>query len=241
MAEFSGYRRKVIVDPAPGRVAAAMEDDFHHFEVELEHRDGIITAVHAHPVRIPWNLCEAASRYLEQRLVGARLEEAAQADDPYQHCTHQFDIFLIAAAHVGDAERTVYDMTLEDADGPPRRALLLRNGEPVIDWMMDGSKVVSPEPYAGRELRKLNQWIGEIPRELHEPIRILRRGLMVGAGRSIRMDDLHSALQLPHLTGACFVFQPQRMPQAQPRLGVQQDFSANPQGLLADRATGPGK
>ena len=43
------YRRRIrMVTTEPGVVVGGLEDDFHHFEVELRHADGIVTHVDAY-------------------------------------------------------------------------------------------------------------------------------------------------------------------------------------------------
>ena len=59
------YRRRIrMVTTAPGVVVGGLEDDFHYFEVELHHADGVVTRVDASSRRWPWSTCPAAGHQL---------------------------------------------------------------------------------------------------------------------------------------------------------------------------------
>ena len=99
------YRRRIrLTSPVKGRVAAEMEDDFHHFGVELEHDGERVTAIQGSAARFPWTTCPAAAVEL-QGLVGAPLATRSTAIADHiparQNCTHMYDLAGLALAHCG--------------------------------------------------------------------------------------------------------------------------------------------
>src|SRR5690349_19371875 len=97
------FRRRILIlaDPASAqpRLRAALEDDFHHFRVELQARDGRIAWVHSEALRLPYTLCGEAPRAL-QALVDAPLSPVAHAvtrvTDPTGQCTHLLELAGLA-------------------------------------------------------------------------------------------------------------------------------------------------
>ena len=62
----------------PETVWGGLEDDFHHFEVTLQHDGAHVTAIDMHAVRWPWATCPAAGQGL-QALVGMELSDRSTA------------------------------------------------------------------------------------------------------------------------------------------------------------------
>src|SRR3990167_3132250 len=88
-------------DVAHLRVRAALEDDFHHFRVELEIRDGRITSIQAEAPRHPYSLCPAAAQALQALQGSAPSRQAHSVHrvvDPSQQCTHLLDLAGLAGA-----------------------------------------------------------------------------------------------------------------------------------------------
>ena len=56
MAAETGYRRRILIEPAPGRSTAELEDDYHRMVVTLTHSDGVVVAVESEMKRAPWTL-----------------------------------------------------------------------------------------------------------------------------------------------------------------------------------------
>ncbi|MDZ4294521.1 MAG: DUF2889 domain-containing protein, partial [Hydrogenophaga sp.] len=99
------FRRRILIATDPLRTGtryrAALEDDFHHFRVELVVRDGLIASLHAEAPRHPYSLCPSAADQLQQ-LVGTAPETSAHAVmrqvDASQQCTHMLELSGLAAA-----------------------------------------------------------------------------------------------------------------------------------------------
>jgi hypothetical protein len=117
------------------------------------------------------------------------------------------DLAILAAAHAGDSEPTVYEMLVDDPDVSPRSAILRHNGEEVLRWLIDGTVLVAPGMMAGRDLRMLKHWIGEADPALREPARVLRRGAYIARGRGFDFSKLTTASAVSAVM-ACYTFSP---------------------------------
>ncbi|MDE1145129.1 MAG: hypothetical protein PW843_00720 [Azospirillaceae bacterium] len=230
---FQGYRRRILIRPAPGRVSAAVEDDFHHMTVVVDHADGLVTRLEACTERAPWSLCPAAATFLETRLPGSSLAGAADADDPHMHCTHHYDLFVVAAAHAGETVSITYDITVSDAVDGLRQAEIRRDGVPLLSWGLAGLVLSVPADLAGQDLRRFAQWMDRLPSALHLAAQMLRRGILVSGGRDLPMTGLDTAAALmPRMAGACFTFQPAVAAMARRSPEFRRDFSDKADDLL---------
>lgn len=228
-----GMRRAVLLDPRPGRIRAFVEDDVHHFEVELAHRDGIITHVAARTIRHPWTTCTGAGPLLADRLCGVALADAAGFDSPYAHCTHLYDLALLAAAHARDARPTLFRMFVADAVAGRRRAVLERDSAILIDWPLDRETILPPHHQAGLSLRAIRQWGAALPVDEREAGLLLRRVVFISIARTFDPD---TDIEIPNPPpGACFTHQPEHFdPEARMR-GSRRDFTSADEGPLAPR------
>jgi len=206
----AGCRRNQLIDPRAGLVRADVEDDFHHFWVEIEHDGERVLAMRAGAVRWPWSICPAAGTFLAERMTGARLDALAQVDSPYSHCTHQHDLALLAAAHALDEEPTLLSSFSSDRVEPTRTAELYRNGEPVLSWEIAGSDIVSPGVGHGLSLRRLKEWEGMLSPSDREAARVLRRTIFISGGRFFDYAQTPTADKIAASAGACYTFQPER-------------------------------
>ena len=71
-------RRAIDLRTDGDRVVAWLEDDFHHFGVELRHDGEQVLAVEGHAERFPRDTCPGAIGIL-QEAVGTRLDERSTA------------------------------------------------------------------------------------------------------------------------------------------------------------------
>lgn len=220
----AGLRRNQLVDPQPGMVRAEVEDDFHHFWVELDHDRSRVLALRTGGERKPWSTCAAAGSYLAERMTGAPLDALASIDSPFEHCTHQFDLALLAAAHALDEAPLLYSCFVSDLAEPTRRAELYRNGRLSLVWDLEGGIVVSPGFYRGRSLRLLKQWEAGLAAPEREQARVLRRSLFVFDGRQFDFQMTPTADQVTASTGACYTFQSVRSASASLTMDIK-DFS----------------
>lgn len=225
-----------------GVARAALEDDFHHFRVELAYADGVVTRAHGTGLRIPYTGCAAAGAALAS-LVGMKLDSVAntvtRATDASQQCTHQLDLagLALAAAARGIAERR-YDIEVPRRTGGSTSGRIQRNGITVLDWKIEGETIVAPQQHAGVSLREgLARWaLATLPEDVAEAALILRRCLMISRGRERDLDLLAHA----EPSGRCYAQQPERAVIALRVAGSTWDFTqraaelcANDQAFLA--------
>lgn len=220
----AGCRRNQLIDPRPGMVRGDVEDDFHHFWVEIDHDGERVTAMRTGAERWPWTTCPAAGSYLAERMTGARLDELAQVDSPFSHCTHQHDLALLAAAHAHDTQPTLLSTFYSDPKEPARTAELYRNGERELLWEIRDSEILSPGIGEGLSLRKLKEWEVTLTPSQRESARVLRRTIYISGGRFFDYGTKTTADQSPAMAGACYSFQPIRSASASITMN-KRDFS----------------
>ena len=149
--------RTRVAEDGSGEARGALEDDYHHFRVSLRHDGRQVTHTDSGALRFPYVTCPAAGGELT-RLVGMALSSVANSvvlhTDAKLHCTHMLDLagLAVAAAARGIARRT-YDCTVPDRIEGVTHPALERDGAPVLRWTVDRAVILSPAPYADRELR----------------------------------------------------------------------------------------
>ncbi|MDO6414462.1 DUF2889 domain-containing protein [Sphingomonas sp. BIUV-7] len=233
MAE-TGYRRRILIEPAPGRVVAELEDDYHRMVVALDHHDGVVTRVESDMKRGPWTSCPGAMDTLEQTFVGTTLADFVARGDKTLNCTHLYDLSLFAAAHAHDEAATAYDIVVTDAVDTVRCARLARNGVPLLEWHLEGDLFRFPADLAGTRLHALGPWIAGLDKAGAEAWRILRWATIIAQGRG--MDIPAGLPATAFASGACFTFQPETAGRSFRRPGADIDFSAPGLEPMADRA-----
>lgn len=222
-----------------GQVRAVLEDDFHHFRVAVDYRDGRVTAANGQAVRHPFTACPGAAGALDA-LSGMALDRIAQSvtlhTDATQQCTHMFDLagLAVAVAARGDTRR-LFDIEVPRHVEGRSRATLARDGVPVLDWEVEGSAILGPAPYGGVDMRAgLARWaLATLPEQEAEAALVLRRCALIALGRLKDIDKEPHA----HLTGRCYAQQPHRAPQAIRIVGSTWDFTEKPEALCIDDHT----
>ena len=241
------YRRAYVLVGGEGRVVADMEDDFHRFRVTLEHDGARVTRVVGEAFRFPWTECPGAAAVLE-RLAGMALTTrptaAGEHSDPRSHCTHLFDTAALAVAHAAAGRlRRRYDVEVPDRVEGRTRARLFRDGAPLLDWEVEGTRVVAPAPFAGLALRG-REFMGFVERELDpdlaEAVLVLRRTCFISAGRARDLDAAPNAgVYMGLAANTCYGFTPGIAERALRVQGMTRDFTHRPEALLADVAGPP--
>lgn len=228
---FTGYRRRIRVVPAPGRIDVDMEDDAHCFGVSLVH-DGVhIAAVETRAPRFPWTTCPGAGVFLVERMTGAALADAARIDNQRDHCTHLYDLFVVAARHAHDAAAFTYDVRVSDPRDGVIVAEIDRDGETVLRWQFDDVKANAqgvPMP----DRRAFDAWTRAQPEELLEAGLMLRRGTLVSATRFFDFPVGAPASRMTHMIGSCFTFSSARAAEALREPDTTRDFSREPGKML---------
>jgi len=231
---------------APDLVEGGLEDDFHHFSVQLRHDGAVVLDVAAHAHRWPWTTCPDAAgplRALEGMELSPRCLAVGDVDDPKRNCTHMFDLAGLCVAHaarggdVGTARQYDVEIPMAAQAGRPTSVRCHRDGNLIHEWVLEGRRCVSPEPYAsapwrGGFLRWADQTLDE---DDAEAAIVLRRGCDIGMGRGMDLDAVDAAQEMePMMLGVCYTMQPEQIRVALRNKGTVRDFDADAGGLLAD-------
>ena len=218
-ANLIPFRRAVEVRlERPGFAVAEVEDDHHHFHVEVEAEHGRISRVQARAIRRPWSLCALAAGELD-KLVGAEISidptaMMAVANSRHQ-CTHMFDLAgeaQAALARGGPALRR-YDMQVQRLEDNLWRAELRREDGFRLHWLATLEALTAPDELSGRSVKApFTAWAREYFSEDVFPAAVaLRRALFVGKFRHVYdLDARESAGDMSRNIGGCFVLQPER-------------------------------
>lgn len=206
-----GFWRRIRLNPTPGFIRAGLEDDFHCFQMEIAHADGVITALETRSERIPWSTCSDAGAFLAREVLGKELSVVA-AFDPHAYCTHLFELLILCAAHANDTQPIQFDMRVPDRKLGKTRASVQKNGHEVLCWQLDGTLIEGPYAWTGRDLRQLSQWKSLLSAVDREHAMLLRRVVHISGGRnSQNLDIARASDRGPSRMGACFTYQ---MPRA---------------------------
>lgn len=252
------FRRSVRIAGQPGALTAEMEDDYHHFAVELAHDGEKVLSVQGRGIRTPWNTCQmapAALAVLEGLPLVANPSDFVRLSNPRLQCTHMYELAALASSHAARHQlQAEYAAEVPYPIGDePGRVTLRRNGELYLDWMVRrpsqpaadphepdklvaGDLIVSPEPFAGRPLGSLMRWAREaLTPEMYDAVYIFRRAIGISAARSMDLDaegvDIVAVL-FGKKTGDCFTFQPDKQAVTRRVRGSTLDFTNRPDALL---------
>jgi hypothetical protein len=203
-----GLWRRIVLQPGPGYIGGALEDDMHRFHIRIDHADGRIVAVAAKALRHPWSACPGATTFIARELTGELLKDVARRD-PYQHCTHLLDLAVLAAAHADDADPICFDLRVADRMDQRTTASLAENGVERLRWRLDGTRIAGTD----RDLRQLSRWKRELGPQEAEWAALLRRAVFVSGARQYRAPSLEQTATLNQgRMGVCFNYQ---LPQAE--------------------------
>jgi hypothetical protein len=210
------YARRIDVRTSPGRVVAEMEDYVHHFRVELEHADGVVTRAVGTGVRVPWTTCPLGAAGVA-RLAGAKVGpdtgDTWVGSDRTDQCTHVIDLAAVAVAHA-DRPSLRYLARVSPGGGPRRRAVLSADNEPVLVWELEDDLVTSGL-FTGLRVRssQLKQRMRELPdADQREHVAILRRACHIAPSRMVDLDDYQVADQIGIIDSSCLTLQPSVAP-----------------------------
>jgi hypothetical protein len=235
------YRRRIRLEAGDGFVRGDMEDDPHRFGVVVRHDGERVTGIEGLPLRTPWDLCEGAVAQL-QRIVGAPLSPNPQSLHRLlpasQQCTHLFDLAGLAVAHAARGiARRQYDVEAPVAKQTgPRRLTLWRDGERLLEWIVDGTRIAAPAPYIDQDTRTMLAWAAQAfpDADAYEAVCVLRRTVLISLSRLAHLDEHTHATAFPGRMGGCWVYQPGHVEQATRRVGSTREFIASPDRLLED-------
>jgi hypothetical protein len=243
--DADAYRRRIVVRRTePGVVVAEMEDDFHDFVVTLQHDGSHVVAADATSKRWPWSTCPGAAEPL-RKLAGmplsTRFTDAGKWTDPKLNCTHQFDTACYAITHAAAGrENRVYDVEipLREPETGGSRTRVWVDGALRFDWQLTWQGIVDPQPpfdaapWRGGFMRWADDTLA--PDDAEAAI-TLRRAADIGMGRSMDLDAIPIATQLPPVMGGiCHTMQAGIVEHALRHVGSIRDFARNPERLIPD-------
>ncbi|WP_244861109.1 DUF2889 domain-containing protein [Aromatoleum petrolei] len=235
------YRRRIRVKTDTGEARADLEDDPHRYGVTVRHDSVRVVAVEGLALRTPWSLCASAAAALS-RLEGMPLTtdftNVYRYIDGSMQCTHMLDMAGLAIAHAARGIRLrEYDFEITWSEGQEQQfATMYVDGVNFLNWTVQDTRILSPTPFAGQNLRTMKPWI-EVnfndPDEL-EALMLFRRAIHISGSRSLDLDALPNAAATGHTIGACYVFQPGVAEHALRMHGTTRDFGDSPERLLMD-------
>jgi hypothetical protein len=242
-------RRAIDLRASGHSVVAWLEDDFHHFGIELRHDGARVVAVDGQALRFPRNTCPGAVGKL-QELIGMPLDKRSTALGQFTnmrlHCTHLYDLLGMAIAHAacGRGHRR-YDAMVPDREplegvdaGNPfagrTRPELYRDGELVMAWDVQGDQILGPAQYAGVSMgRGFREWTETLDLDQAEAAHVLRRASLIALGRMIDLATLPPE-GVKESAGVCYSYQPEVARGSSRTIGTTRDFSNQPGALLQD-------
>jgi hypothetical protein len=205
-----GLWRRIVLQPGPGWIGGALEDDIHRFHLRFDHAEGRISRAYAEALRHPWSACPGAAPHIAAELTGALLADVA-ARDPALHCTHLYDLAVVLAAHADDTQPSRFDMRVADRAGERTTATLTENGTQVLRWQLEATAITGGD-HAGQDLRKLSSWKQVLPPREAERATVLRRAVFISGARQFTAPASQTAADQGSLRmGVCFNYQ---LPQA---------------------------
>lgn len=240
-------RRAIDLRASEDRVIGWLEDDFHHFGIEVQHDGQNVVAINGQAARFPRDTCPGAVAVL-QELVGTPLDRRSTALGQYTnmrlHCTHLYDLLGLALAHAASGRaRRRYDAVVPDRLPPERLGeearfggmtypKLYRDGRLVMSWQVEGNQIIGPEDYAGVSLgRGFRAWTEALELDEGEAAHILRRATLIAMGRLMDLQDL-PAEGIKEMVGVCHSFQPEVAQHSSRVIASTRDYSDDPAGLL---------
>ncbi len=235
------FRRRVVARAEGLHVRAAVEDDLHHFEVDVVHDGRVVIAVEGRSIRYPWTTCPQATASIGL-LAGTAVAlpvKVAPEIDARLHCTHLYELARLAIAQAARGGSRQYDIEMPDRVDDLSRATIKRDGEVVFIWDLDGYQVIRPDAFAGIEIMGRISWPDEVRRDADalEACLILRRAITVASIRNPGKEGIRDGtspiapFDETRMIGACFSYQPDRAKLGRVHTSWQ-DFTARPDDLL---------
>lgn len=242
----SMFRRRIrLVNVDASCTVGELEDDCHHFRVELHHDGVTIMSAAGEYLRGPWTTCQAAGAPL-RAIEGHPLHPQASTIGAYaearDNCTHLFDLTGLAMAQVFRPQPgRQYDMVVTDMQGPPsfaQEAVIWCDGTEVVRWQLEQREVVAPEAWAGAPLRnKFIRWAeAQVDHDTAEAAIALRRVVDIAMSRMGDLDrfDRAEGVTSSAMMGRCMTYSPKNVAVALRVKGSARSWHDHGHLMLAD-------
>jgi hypothetical protein len=215
-------RRLVRIEVADGRTSAHLSDNFHEMRCLVQHDGRAVLAIEGTSIRTPTTACPAAAAVL-QELVGTPLTAPGRhfygGSRARHHCTHLYDLAVLAIRHAGRAiGTTCYDAQVPDETDAPVLLSIVCDGVLVHRWMVRDGTILEPPALTGRKLEKgFATWaVDAFPDDQLEAATILSRTWLIAIGRRFLID--RAAGQRidanAEMIGRCYAYSPERAAEA---------------------------
>ena len=234
-------RRRIRLIAGDGEVRCGVEDAYHSFRLRLRHDGTHVTALEPSFLRVPLTTCPGAVVPL-QRLVGTALDlpssELVAREDPRAHCTHLYDLAVLAMAQARRGGIRQYDVAVPDEAEGPVWSTLHRDGVEVLRWRTFRARIVEPAGLADRPLlRGFARWAtATFSGDDLEAAMVLHKGYFVSRARPWNVEA-GAGLPVGHhemMRGACHSYSDAQMAIAIRNRGTTLDTSDAATPLLAD-------
>jgi len=213
-------RRRVRLWNENGGVCAVLSDIFHEMRCHLAHDGTRVTALESSMQRVPTSSCAGASAQLRE-LIGTPLQTPPR--DIYrggrilEHCTHLFDLAVLAIGHARRGERGErrYEALVPDTTDALVEAQISLDGALVHRWTLEQQVIQTPAPLRGKSLLKgFSTWSNDVFENSDwEAAMILARTCMIAGGRAYRTDAWKGdpIARNDTIIGACYSYAPRRV------------------------------
>lgn len=234
-------RRRIRLIAREGIVTAGVEDAYHSFRLTMAHDGHRITALTPQYLRVPLTTCSTATIPL-QRLVGISLatswRELATNESPLSHCTHLYDLTLLAMAQALRGGTRTYEVRVPDEHPGPVWTTLHRDDELVFRWQTFDSIILAPTDLADKPLlRGFSRWATRhFSGEDLEAALVLHKGYFVSRARAWDVEAGAGKPVTHHtmMRGACHSYSEPQISAAIRQRGMTIDTSDPNLLLLAD-------
>ena len=235
--DFNSYgkglcRRRIrLINETDTQTIGELEDDFHHFRVELTHDSDNVLSLSGIVLRAPWSTCSEADQPL-QMIVGKPLSTDSTAIGSYatptSNCTHLFDLTGLAISHAMQNKVVCqYDLMVTDPLDEKQELRLWKNGELLLDWLIQEGIIISPKDWEGVSLvGKFIAWAKDNLDPLTAEAAIaLRRMTHISTGHGINLDKLENGAEhTDGPIGRCYTYSTEVLIRAKRMRGTVRDF-----------------
>lgn len=232
-------RRRIRLDGQPGQVLVEMEDIAHGMRCLIEHDGARVTAITPEFLRIPLTTCSGSRDPLQQVVgiaVGCDYRSFFADGRARRNCTHMLDLAWLGVMHAlrGLAVRD-YEIVVPDPTDGRATATLYRDGELVLEWLVENLIIQQPLDMAGLHLfRGFSYWaLANTEGDRQEALIVLQRGCFVAQARRFAIEPGSLTAGEQKLNGGlCYGFGLERIGTAERLGGTKRDFTHHPERLL---------
>jgi hypothetical protein len=119
-------------------------------------------------------------------------------------------------------------------DGQRHPVTLTRDGEALLAWDVEGTRIVSPSPWS-EATGGFARWAdASFDADTAEAAIVLRRACSIGMSRGMDLDAYATLADMPGLSPVCWSMQPERAPVALRNHGLVRDYDGRPDAMLAE-------